>query len=76
MKLKNAVIGTKVKVKSGNYKGLTGEIVEFSYNDRPLVQFDKPTELWTHDGAATNKSGKSFPNSYYFEPQDIKRIKE
>ena len=77
MKQKNAIIGTKVKVKSGMYMGLTGTIVDFgSRSTSLLVQFSEPTGYPTHDGSATSESGMAFPNSYYFIASKLKRIKE
>lgn len=77
MKQKNAIIGTKVKVKKGEYKGLTGTIVDFGSTSKSLlVQFNVHTDLWTHTGMYTCKSKCSYPNSYYFSASKLKRIKE
>lgn len=77
MKHSSAIIGTKVKVKKGEYKGLTGTIVDFGYTSGSLlVQFNEYTDLWTHTGKNTCKSKCSYPNSYYFSASKLKRIKE
>lgn len=73
MKQKNAIIGTKVKVKKGEYKGLTGTIVDFgSTSESLLVQFNEHTDLFTHTG----KHKGSYPNSYFMSASELKRIKE
>lgn len=77
MKQKNAIIGTKVKVKKGEYKGLTGTIVDFgSTSESLLVQFNEHTDLLTHTGKHTCKSTCSYPNSYFMSASELKRIKE
>ena len=79
MKRKNAIIGTKVKVKvCGVHSGCTGIIVDYTCHDRPsiLVQLDTDMSPKVHAGNGITKSGKEFPNSWYYDVAELKRIKE
>ena len=77
MKQKNAIIGTKVKVKVGEvHSGYTGTIVDFSTSASILVQFDTKLDRSVHSGNGITKSGMDFPNSRYYCASDLKRIKE
>ena len=77
MKQKNAIIGTKVKVKVGAvHSGCIGTIVDFSTFGSSLVQFDTKLDRSIHSGSGLTKSGNPFPNSRYYAASDLKRIKE
>lgn len=82
MKQKNAIIGTKVKVKNNStypaYAGLVGTIVDTHsfISNSYLVQFKDTTDLTTHDGYGDTKSKVRFTNSWFFGSGNLKRIKE